>query len=148
MLTQNYLEFNPNYHYLIVPVEAKASILELELAQRSLRNHIFGSFESAELAELVAGTMISMLRVSLMAGSLEQFKRQVDWEIHMALLQFGTVKLEKDLEMVVLLETILNEHLGPDSREEIRDTIQQIRTMYENCWQEAQLHWQPELHKN
>lgn len=138
----------PNTPQFRAAFENQAEMIEVELAETSLRGGLFGVLGTSHLARTVAWEMVSMLQLSLQAGNLSQFRRQVEWEIGVAYHHHQLFKRDSDLALVGLLETVMLKCLASELAGETKAVLVQVRAMFEDCWHTAQQRWWAEERSN
>ncbi len=136
------LELTVNYPRLVTPLEGRAEVIEVELADRILKRGLLGQFSSSQMARTVAAEVISLLKLSLIAGDLSVFRSQMQWEIGVAINHHRLNKLDSDVALIVLLREILLEQLNSTLEYDIKALCNQLRNMCIYCWKEAEQEWQ------
>ena len=136
------LDLSVNYPRLVAPLEGRAEVIEMELADRILKRGLLGQFSSSQMARTVAAEVVSLVKLSLVANDLSVFRSQMQWEIGVAINHHRLNKLDSDVALIGLLRDIMMEQLNTALEYDIKALCNQLRNMCIYCWKEAEQEWQ------
>jgi hypothetical protein len=139
MLTLIKPDLKIDYPSLAEAMEQSAEIIEIELADRTLKQGLFVQYASSRLARMVASEMISLLRLSLIIGDLSPFYNTVEWESQAVLKNQEFFKHENDLAFIGLVRDIMLERLDSSLTGSIQGLYNQARTIFDYCWRESRV---------
>jgi hypothetical protein len=139
MLSLTKPDLKLNYPALSDALEQAAEIIEIELADRSLKQGLFAQYTSSTLARLVAAEMVSIVRLSILIGELTPLYNTVEWESEAVLKNQGFYKYENDLALIGMVRDIMLERLDPALAGDINAFHSQARTVFDYLWRDERI---------
>lgn len=133
---------------IVKPLEEQAPFIEAELADRSLKQNLFGNLATLDLVRVASEQLVELIILGLHEGNLRQLQQQLEWEIGVSLHHHGLVKRETDLLMIRTFQQILNENLPLSLRPEIEVLVASIESVCEDCWNRVEQRWKAEQQLN
>ncbi|MEI6043555.1 MAG: hypothetical protein WCS37_04080 [Chloroflexota bacterium] len=141
MTTQSALSLKAAYPALAAAVDQSAEVIEIELADRTLKYGLLAQYSSSVLARTVARECVSMIQLSLITGDLTTFQNFLKWEVEAVLHNNNFHKAQYDQAFISLAQTIMLEYLDPSLTEDIKSFSEQLRVMFDQIWKDAELQW-------